>query len=440
MRRRRDGNIADQPWFRQPSPVAARRVVVLGAGVAGAAAAFSLAEAGFEVRVLDRRPAPAMETSAHPGAVVMPIISQAPAPVSSYHCHAYAQTLARIALLEARGLDPGWHPTGVVHLLTKSRLRKLYDGLAETGYPDGLVQRGSAEQVAALTGLPAAQPGLVFPKAGWVDARAYVAAQLNHARITFVGDADIAEIEADSSGWRLLGRDGGCVAETPLLVLAAAADCVRFPLCDWFPLIRIRGQLAYVDPQSCGQDLRAVVCHDGYTIPHTDAGHLMGATFDYDRTDTALDRNDFENLVLRNRDLFAFRGEAADLPLAGRVAFRAKCHDHLPMVGAVPDYDAYMGAYGDITKGRAYVDYPDAPYVPGLYVTTGHGSRGMISSIAAAEILTAQLLGRPAPVTPGLLAAVHPARFIIRRLLRRQPSLREDGARRRGDATLNAWR
>ena len=39
------------------------RVLVLGSGVIGAASAYYLARAGFEVTVVDRQPAAAMETS-----------------------------------------------------------------------------------------------------------------------------------------------------------------------------------------------------------------------------------------------------------------------------------------------------------------------------------------------------------------------------------------
>jgi len=39
------------------------RVLVLGAGVIGVTAAYELAGAGHEVTVVDRQPAPAMETS-----------------------------------------------------------------------------------------------------------------------------------------------------------------------------------------------------------------------------------------------------------------------------------------------------------------------------------------------------------------------------------------
>lgn len=431
---------AEQPWFVPPDPVSARDVVVIGAGVAGAGAAFSLAEAGFAVRVFERRAGAAAETSAHPAAVVMPIISQKPAPVSRYHVAAYEHTLLRLRSLIERGLDPGWHPCGAVHLLTKARLQKLYDGLAQTGLPAWVVTALSASETAARTGLPLHEPALFFPQAGWLHPPSFVQAQLAHERIRFFPNTSVAALQPAPQGWRLLDQAGAILAETPLVVLANAGDCLRFRESDWFPLIRIRGQLAYVAPEHCGGQPRTVICHDGYTVPMTAVGHLIGATFDYDRVDDALDRADFEDLVQRNRDLLALKTEVGALALQGRVAFRSKCHDHLPMVGAVPDYEANMRCYGDITKGRAFENYPKAPYVSGLYVTTAHGSRGMISSVMAGSILAAQMTGAPAPLDEDLLHAVHPGRFIVRRLLRGQPPLRETMGREFGDVSMNEWR
>ncbi len=431
---------AEQPWFVPPAAETARDVVVIGAGVAGAGAAFSLAEAGFSVRVFERRETAAAETSAHPAAVVMPIISLKPAPVSRYHVAAYELTLQRIRALIERGLDPGWHPCGAVHLLNKPRLQKLYEGLAQTGLPAGIVTALSAAETAEYTGLPLQEPALLFPEAGWLHPPSFVQAQLAHERIRFFPAAPVDAIEPGGPGWRLLDEAGAVMAETPLLVLANAGDCLRFRESDWFPLIRIRGQLAYVAPEHCDRHPRSVICHDGYTVPATGVGHLMGATFDYHRDDDTLDRDDFENLVQRNQALLGLKTQIGALAMRGRVAFRSKCHDHLPMVGAVPDYAATMRDYHDITKGRSFKNYPKAPYVPGLYVTTAHGSRGMISSVMAGRILADQLVGAPAALDETLMAAVHPSRFIVRRLLRRQPPLRAADGRETGDASMNEWR
>jgi tRNA 5-methylaminomethyl-2-thiouridine biosynthesis bifunctional protein len=92
----------------------------------------------------------------------------------------------------------------------------------------------------------------------------------------------------------------------------------------------------------------------------------------------------------------------------------------LPLIGGLPDFAAYCDAYGDIDKGRHYARYCNAPYHRDVYICTGFGARGMIGAPLAAEIITSQIAGMPAPVEKSVLDALHPARFIIRALKRGQ--------------------
>jgi tRNA 5-methylaminomethyl-2-thiouridine biosynthesis bifunctional protein len=73
---------------------------------------------------------------------------------------------------------------------------------------------------------------------------------------------------------------------------------------------------------------------------------------------------------------------------------------------------------GDAENGRASLraTTPDRlPYIGeidiGLWVSTGHGSRGFLSAPLAAEIIASAIFGEQAPVTQELLAAVNPLRF-----------------------------
>jgi tRNA 5-methylaminomethyl-2-thiouridine biosynthesis bifunctional protein len=47
----------------------------------------------------------------------------------------------------------------------------------------------------------------------------------------------------------------------------------------------------------------------------------------------------------------------------------------------------------------------------GLYVSTGHGSRGLLSAPLAAEIIASAIAGEISPVTVTLANAVRPLRF-----------------------------
>lgn len=52
--------------------------------------------------------------------------------------------------------------------------------------------------------------------------------------------------------------------------------------------------------------------------------------------------------------------------------------------------------------------------------TGGHGSRGLAYTPLAAEFLAALLQGEPWPLERSLANALHPARFLIRRIIRGQ--------------------
>ena len=71
-------------------------------------------------------------------------------------------------------------------------------------------------------------------------------------------------------------------------------------------------------------------------------------------------------------------------------------------------------------QGRVIREIPGGDYLPGLFLTTGHGSRGLTSTPLAAQILASQVCGEALPLSRELYRAVAPGRFIIRKLSRGQ--------------------
>lgn len=57
-------------------------------------------------------------------------------------------------------------------------------------------------------------------------------------------------------------------------------------------------------------------------------------------------------------------------------------------------------------------------FLQGLYVSAGYGSRGLAYVPLATEVLCWHLLGGPPPVSHALRRALHPARFLIRDIIR----------------------
>ncbi|HEY7774749.1 MAG TPA: hypothetical protein VIC26_16305, partial [Marinagarivorans sp.] len=60
---------------------------------------------------------------------------------------------------------------------------------------------------------------------------------------------------------------------------------------------------------------------------------------------------------------------------------------------------------------------PGAHY-PNLFINVGHGSRGLAYTPLAGELLASIINGEPLPIDETLYCHLHPARFIIRDLIR----------------------
>lgn len=70
----------------------------------------------------------------------------------------------------------------------------------------------------------------------------------------------------------------------------------------------------------------------------------------------------------------------------------------MPLIGAMHDHAWYQQHYHDIRHGRKGKEYDTGYYLPGLYLSLGHGSRGFTTALLAAEIITALICKRPLPV------------------------------------------
>jgi tRNA 5-methylaminomethyl-2-thiouridine biosynthesis bifunctional protein len=159
--------------------------------------------------------------------------------------------------------------------------------------------------------------------------------------------------------------------------------------------------------------LRVPIVGDGYAVPLGAHRTLTGATYDIDGVDTQIQpAGHTENLKRLAMMLPALAGFEPPETLEGRVAFRSVTSDRMPMIGALADETA---ARAD--AARLSGAWPlDLPRRPGLYGAFAFGSRGLVWSTLAAELIAAQIEGEPWPIERELAEAIDPARFLLRAL------------------------
>jgi tRNA 5-methylaminomethyl-2-thiouridine biosynthesis bifunctional protein len=167
-----------------------------------------------------------------------------------------------------------------------------------------------------------------------------------------------------------------------------------------------------------------VVCAEGYVAPGRLGEHTLGASFDFKSDDltptTAEHLGNLELLREISPDL-SQRLQADTLPaeqLEGRAAFRCTSPDYLPIVGPLADRAAFLEAYAVLRKDARQVPDTPCPWLDGLYVNSGHGSRGLITAPLSGELIAAWLDNEPLPLPRSVAEACHPNRFVLRSLIR----------------------
>jgi len=411
---------ATSPWFARPQPFAGeRRALVIGGGMAGCATAASLAARGWQVSVLERRDALAQEASGNPQGVLYLKLSAHGTALSQLILSGFGYTRRLLEHLQ-RGLD--WDGCGVLQLAFNAKEAERQAHLAQA-FPHDLLHNLDKEQAEARAGISLASGGLFFPEGGWAHPPALCQWQANHPGIRVLPHHDVLQLRRDQGRWQAWDGEH-LLAEAPVVVLAGAGEIQRFPETSHLPLKRIRGQITRLPQTPQSQALSTVVCAEGYVAPVRLGEHTLGASFDFNSQDleptTAEHAGNLQMLEDISADL-TVRLRADTLQpetLQGRAAFRCTSPDYLPIIGPLADADAFADAYSALSKDARQIPDVACPWLEGLYVNSGHGSRGLVTAPLSGELLAAWIENEPMPLPRAVAQACHPNRFALRRLIR----------------------
>ncbi|MDW8336969.1 MAG: FAD-dependent 5-carboxymethylaminomethyl-2-thiouridine(34) oxidoreductase MnmC, partial [Tepidimonas sp.] len=371
-----------------PWGATAAHAVIIGAGLAGSAAAYSLAQRGWRVTVLERGPEPAAGASGLPVGLLAPHTSPDDAPLSRLTRAGLALAHQRLSALLQRGRD--WDASGV--------LEHRVDGkhalpAAARWTPWGLDwSRPAEEERCRAAGLSTEAPALWHLCGAWLRPAALVRAQLAGAGATWIGGVSARALRPrPGGGWCIHGVDGALLAEADLVVLAAGYDSLALlqTVGLALPLHALRGQIAWGPLE----ELPAAVTAALPTVPVNGHGSLvagvpagpqgqpvwcMGSTFVRGRTDTAPSADEHAaNLTKLQRLLPQAAAALAPQWQHARTWAGVRC--------TLPDRFAAVGAV-------------DPERLPGLHVLTGLGARGLTLSVLCGEVLAAELHGEPWPL------------------------------------------
>ncbi|MCQ4311782.1 bifunctional tRNA (5-methylaminomethyl-2-thiouridine)(34)-methyltransferase MnmD/FAD-dependent 5-carboxymethylaminomethyl-2-thiouridine(34) oxidoreductase MnmC [Pseudomonas stutzeri] len=410
-----------KPWYARPTfKPAQRKALVIGAGLAGCASAASLAARGWHVTVLERHGDVAQEASGNAQGVLYLKLSAHGTALSQLVISGFGYTRRLLSNLQ-QGRD--WDACGVLQIAFDYKEAARQEEVA-SAFPPSLLHTVDRTQAEQLAGVALAEGGLFYPDAGWVHPPALCRWMVEHPGIELIRHKQTVELRRDGDNWLALDGDE-VLGEAPVVILAGAADASRFSQSAWLPLKRIRGQITGLSATEQSAALRTVVCAKGYVAPARDGLHTLGASFNFATNDPAPSeaehRSNLDMLEEISADLYQ-RLRADTRPtddLHGRVAFRCTSPDYLPIVGPLAEAAQFARDYAALGKDARQVPDTPCPWLDGLYVNTAHGSRGVITTPLAGELLAAWLDGEPLPLPRAIAEACHPNRFLLRKVIRR---------------------
>lgn len=375
-------------------------VVVLGAGLAGAACARALAERGYRVHVLDAAAAPAAGASGLPVGLVAPHASPDDSVISRLSRAGVRAMRDTLQQLLQEGED--WGDTGVQERRLPGKTRK---GGAPASWAREWPTQGLDWTCAATApGLP---PNTLWHAHGaWVRPARLVQALLQHPQIQWQPNAHATHLQRSGHTWQVMQGTQrlaqgaqlvlACGPATPRLLQASGLDAHAAPIRP------LRGQLSWglmsALPTEAHAALPATPVNGHGCFVHglnTDEGPawFAGSTFDRERDTPELLETDHDENCTRVQALLpelapALARAFAPGQVRGWAAVRCSVPDRLPMVGRVPH----------------------AP--EGLWLCSAMGSRGLSLSMLCGELLAAQWSGEPLPIEPALARALSSLRFV----------------------------
>lgn len=380
--------------------------IVIGAGVSGLLTAWSLANRGTQVTLLDKS-APLAGASGNPRALLAPKMT--PIHHVDEHLHTigylYSSRLYRQLndMAEQAKTPPVLELTGALDLLIKANIgtEQIID------YPNEMATTLSSEQALKSSGLKEQDisKNLYLPQSGLVNPQALKQIVLMHPLIRF----QQLEVDSINETENQVCIAGYCQDRSELAITANnVVICAAFESHQLdnriFDCRKIRGQLSWFTPthEQLAHLPKIPLKYSGYCTrftPQMDDGQLnpvvtsqpqflLGASFIRNDTDTSIRLE--EHQISRDKLISAIPELSAIIPAdisswQGRAGVRTQTPDYHPIVGRLADSNR-------------------------MWVMSAMGAKGYALAPICAEALTDIMMGTFAPLSAAMLARLSPSR------------------------------
>ncbi len=381
-----------------------KTAIVIGGGIAGCSTAFALAQRGIAVTLIERHEYLAQEASGNPIAMLYPKFGARPNASSTLALQGFEFTLDLLNQLPEK--DKIFEACGLIQLAFNAREQAHQQALLQNKRLNFLhhLDMTSASEIAGIT---LKSGGLFFQQAGWIKPQVLCEALCSDALITKMTSTEALSIKKNMTQWLV---NHTFVAD--FVVMCNANDIQRFAQYKSAKITPVRGQINFFATNKVSQNIKTIICSNHFVSPAVDGTHAIGTTYKPNDMNPHLSESD------THENLNALRAISPEIfkpinikNMHGRVAWRSQTPDYMPMAGQLIDEEKLC------SKPPRYNANPaDLPWLNGLYVNAGHGSKGMITAPICGEFIANLAINNTLPLDVKLASRLNPSRFLLREL------------------------
>ena len=379
--------------------------IVIGGGIAGCSSAYALAKRGIAVTLIERHDKLANEASGNPLAMLYPKLSIKPSMQSTLALQGFEFTLNLLQNLPAS--HQFFDACGQIQLAFNAREQVNQAVLADLHK----LQVLNANEASKIAGIILKIGGLYLPQAGWVKPAALCKALCSSVPINKKITTNALKIEKIANHWCVSDAQNN-MFEADIVVICNANDIKQFSQCSSIEITSVRGQVNFFAANELSKNLKTIICSDHSLSPAVDGTHSIGTSYAPNDTNPEISAADTRENLNALRTIAPETYQNIDKNYVhGRVAWRSTTADYMPLAGQLLD-DEKLRA-----KPPRYNANPaDLPWLQGLYVNAGHGSKGMITAPICGELIACFICNNALPTETKLASRLNPSRFLLREL------------------------
>lgn len=323
------------------------KVNIIGGGLAGCTLAYVFKSRGFEPVIYEAGSALASGASGNEVGLYNPRITADFDGIWQFYSAAFFRALN---VFEKFGERIDWHPCGALHLINSEQKAKRFGNVVKHwGWDERDMRLISAAQASEIAGITLDHDALYLARAGVVNPRKLCQ---NYARGV--------EVHLNA---RLDTLPEG------LTILACGMGCLNFKEAAHLPLKAVRGQVTYVAETEVSKRLKVSVNYAGYIAPEIDGVHCLGATFERDsESHNSKSADNLTNLNVLYHNIKSLDGGFS--VMNDRAGVRTTCKDYCLIIGQLNER---------------------------VYISTAHGSHGILSSLESAYLLADMIASNVKP-------------------------------------------